>query len=63
MEEVHLDDENRAKLASEHEQITKIWLSDRCGDETIPMVMGTARVGVDLKVIWEISIEEGRRRL
>ena len=30
---------NRAEWASEHGQITKVWVSDGCGDDTIP---GTA---------------------
>ncbi len=33
---------NRAEWASEHGQITKVWVSDGCGGETIPM---TVRIG------------------
>ena len=31
---------NRAKSASEHAQITNIWLSEPCGEKTVPMVVG-----------------------
>ena len=35
---------NLAKWASKYAQITKIWLSDGCGGETIPM---TVRIAYD----------------
>ena len=46
---------NWAKWACEHGKITKIWLSDGCGDGTIPMTVKLCTVGVDLKVFWEMS--------
>ena len=37
--------------ASGHGQITKIWLSDRRGGNTVPMVVDMGKDGVDLNVI------------
>ena len=47
---------NRAKWACEHGQITKIWLSDRYGGKKFQWWWDMGKVGVDLKVIWEISV-------
>ena len=50
---------NRAEWASDHAQITKIWLSELLRRENSSSG-GGIWVGADLKVIWERSDKDGQ---